>query len=78
MITLQLGNCHELLIRDNGVGFDAEAVKTADRSHVGLRNVQKRIESMCGGTLLTDSRVGKGTTIIIRIPLRKEKEESKA
>lgn len=73
--TLKLGNCHELLIRDNGVGFDADAVKTADRSHVGLRNVQHRIESMCGGTMLIDSRIGEGTTIIIRIPARKEKEE---
>ena len=78
VITLQLGNCHELLIRDNGVGFDAEAVKTADRSHVGLRNVQSRIESMCGGTMLIDSRVGEGTTIIIRLPVRKENQEEKA
>ncbi len=78
VITLQLGNCHELLIRDNGVGFDADAVKTADRSHVGLRNVQSRIESMCGGTMLIDSRIGEGTTVIIRIPLRKENQEEKA
>jgi len=75
VITLQLGCCHELLIRDNGVGFDAEAVRSADRSHVGLRNVQSRIESMCGGTMLIDSRLGEGTTIIIRIPAKKENEE---
>ena len=75
VITLQVGYCHELLIRDNGIGFDAEAVQAADRSHVGLRNVQSRIESMCGGTMLIDSRVGEGTTIIIRLPVRKEKEE---
>ena len=66
-----------MLIRDNGVGFDAEAVRAADRSHVGLRNVQSRIESMCGGTMLIDSRVGEGTTVIIRIPLRKENQEEK-
>ena len=77
VIALQLGYCHELLIRDNGVGFDAEAVKTADKSHVGLRNVQSRIESMCGGTMTIDSRVGEGTTVIIRIPLRKENQEEK-
>ena len=77
VITLQLGSCHEVLIRDNGVGFDAEAVRAADRSHVGLRNVQSRIESMGGGTMLIDSRVGEGTTVIIRIPLRKENQEEK-
>ncbi|MCR5567299.1 MAG: histidine kinase [Clostridiales bacterium] len=77
VISLQLGGCHEVLIRDNGVGFDAEAVKAAGRSHVGLRNVQSRIESMCGGTMLIDSRVGEGTTVIIRIPLRKENQEGK-
>lgn len=77
VITLRIGNCHELLIRDNGVGFDAEAVKTADRSHVGLRNVQKRIESMCGGTVTIDSRIGEGTVIIIRLPAGAAGQEEK-
>ena len=78
VITLRLGNCHELLIRDNGVGFDAEAVRNADRSHVGLRNVQSRIESMCGGTMTIDSRIGEGTAIIIRLPLSQTKKENNA
>ena len=75
VITRKQNGFHELLIRDNGVGFDTAKFESSDRSHVGLRNVQSRIESMCGGTMLIDSRVGEGTTIIIRLPLRKEKEE---
>ena len=69
---------HEILIRDNGKGFDAAKLETADRSHVGLRNVRKRIESMCTGTLTVDSVIDKGTTVTIRIPAGAEKEEDKA
>lgn len=78
VITMRLGNCHEVLIRDNGVGFDPAAVQAADKSHIGLRNVQKRIESMCGGTVMIESRIGEGTVIIIRLPAGAAKQEEKA
>ena len=59
---------HEITIRDNGRGFDAAEVKDASGSHIGLANVQERIEQMCGGTLAIESRAGEGTTVTIRIP----------
>lgn len=61
---------HEIVIADNGKGFDTTLLKTADGSHIGVRNVQERIEKMCGGTLTVESAVGKGTTVTIYIPLR--------
>ncbi|MBQ1820132.1 MAG: histidine kinase [Clostridia bacterium] len=63
------GNCHEIVISDNGKGFDTSLLKTADGTHIGVRNVRERIEKMCGGTLTVESAVGEGTTVTIRIPL---------
>lgn len=62
---------HEIVIADNGKGFDTTLLKTADGSHIGVRNVQERIEKMCGGTLTVESAVGKGTTVTICIPLNR-------
>ena len=75
VITRKHDGFHEILIRDNGIGFDAAKIETSDKSHVGLRNVRKRIESMCAGTLTVDSRMDEGTTVTIRIPAGAEKEE---
>ena len=61
---------HEIVIADNGKGFDASLLKTADGSHIGVRNVQERIEKMCGGTLTVESVIDKGTTVTICIPFR--------
>lgn len=62
--------CHEIVIADNGKGFDTTLLKTADGSHIGVRNVQERIEKMCCGTLTVESIIDKGTTVTICIPFR--------
>ena len=62
--------CHEIVISDNGKGFDTALLKTADSTHIGVRNVKERIEKMCNGTLTVESIQDKGTTVTIRIPIR--------
>ncbi len=59
---------HVLVIRDNGVGFDVKKLETMQGTHIGIRNVRERIESMCQGTFELESTIGVGTTITIRIP----------
>ena len=59
---------HYVIISDNGVGFDPEAVPEKPGAHIGLRNVRERIEKQCGGRLDIDSTPGKGTTVTIFIP----------
>ena len=78
VITRKHDGFHEILIRDNGVGFDTGKLETSDKSHVGLRNVRNRVESMCAGTLTVESRINEGTTVTIRIPAEAENEEGKA
>ena len=59
---------HEIVIWDNGVGFDVNASQKKDGTHVGLKNVRERIEKLCGGSMRVESRVGEGTTVALLIP----------
>ena len=60
---------HIIVVKDNGKGFDTNLLAGMDGTHVGLRNVQERVEKMCGGTMTIISRIDSGTTITIRIPV---------
>ncbi len=68
--TVKTAQGYEIVVRDNGKGFDVSAAETADGTHIGLRNVRERVEGMCGGTLTVDSEIDRGTTVTIRIPAR--------
>ena len=72
VITRREGDENRIVIRDNGTGFDASAVRDSDGAHIGIANVRSRIEQMCGGTLEIDSRIGEGTTVTIRIPVARK------
>ena len=69
---------HEIRVTDNGKGFNVAEAMEADKSHIGLRNVKDRIETLCGGTFLIDSKLGEGTEITIRIPHRKDQNGKEA
>ena len=74
-----------VVVEDDGEGFDVAAWKKNliendgegkdGRRHVGLANVQDRIQEY-GGRLLIESRPGKGTQMIICIPYEKVSENS--
>lgn len=55
-------------VEDSGVGFNAEEEKNDGKSHVGIKNVRRRLEMMCGGSLIIESRIGKGTIAMIAVP----------
>lgn len=55
-----------LIIEDNGKGFDYKAVIAKDG--IGLKSIEKKVEQM-GGTFTVDSVLSKGTTIIIDLTL---------
>jgi signal transduction histidine kinase len=54
-----------LTVEDNGVGFTKNV---AAGQRFGLNNIEARL-SVLGGTLSIDSQPGKGTTIMINIPI---------
>jgi len=54
-----------LVVQDDGKGFESDEVR--DKPGIGLTGMKERT-SICGGTLKTDSRIGEGTRISVRIP----------
>ena len=60
------GPALELMIRDNGVGFDAPAA-LEKVSGLGLHGMRERV-ALLGGSVQIESRPGHGTTIHARIP----------
>lgn len=56
-----------LIIEDNGIGFNSNLINFNEG--MGLGSIQKRIEHL-SGTFEIDSTKGKGTSIIIDIPLQ--------
>ncbi|MBO4725686.1 MAG: histidine kinase, partial [Firmicutes bacterium] len=55
-------------VSDNGVGFDLNQKKNDGRSHVGMQNIKSRVQSMCGGHVEIESKIGAGTRSTIVIP----------
>lgn len=58
-------------VQDDGVGFKA-LEKNDGKTHIGISNVKKRLEMLCGGQLIINSTVNVGTVSEIRIPKNKE------
>ncbi|MFT6828283.1 MAG: two-component system NarL family sensor kinase [Roseivirga sp.] len=72
-ITIQLtclDNILNLIVEDNGVGFDANHFME-NSSGIGLKSIQSRIADM-QGDFQVDSRIGKGTTVIIDLPVNSD------
>ena len=66
--TVHQAGAHRIVVQDNGVGFDPKEKKPAEESHIGLENVKERVEQMCGGTMVVESEIGKGTVVTLLIP----------
>jgi signal transduction histidine kinase len=57
----------ELVIQDDGIGFNTETSKKG----AGLKNIQNRVY-LANGNLLIDTAPGKGSKIIINFPFNKK------
>ncbi|HEY6072638.1 MAG TPA: sensor histidine kinase, partial [Anaerolineales bacterium] len=78
-IDLEFGeqNAH-ILVRDNGVGFDPDAVnmRHSSRPSLGLAGMEERA-ALLGGSVLVHSRPGYGTEVEATIPYQVESMEVK-
>ena len=66
--TRETDKFYEVIVSDDGTGFDVNEVKNDGRSHIGVENVRVRIEKRVNGKLEIFSTKGKGTTAVITIP----------
>ena len=64
-----VGGGLELVVQDNGVGFDP--TRKQDRPSLGLAGMRQRL-SLVDGELVIDSAPGGGTSIVARAPLNEE------
>lgn len=69
-LTIQLTK-HEaqiiLMVEDNGKGMDINTLQKKE-SGIGLSNIRNRAE-LLGGTAHFDSQLGRGTTVVVELPL---------
>jgi signal transduction histidine kinase len=65
----QEGSAVWITVKDNGIGFNPEQVKrnvTSDGG-LGLFSIEERMNDF-GGSMVIDSRVHHGTTIVLEVP----------
>ncbi len=75
--TRETDAAYEVIISDDGVGFDMNAPKKDDgRSHVGMDNTKRRIKEMCGGEVVIESVVGEGTKATVILPKEEQNHEN--
>lgn len=58
-----------LTVEDNGIGFDTSGL--SKKAGMGIKNIESRIDYL-NGTVVFDSTPGKGTTVIVEIPLNEQ------
>jgi signal transduction histidine kinase len=70
------GNTFEVIVRDDGIGFNvAEGLRRdISRKSFGLISMQERVAAL-GGTFTLRSQAGRGTRVLIRLPLRQDEKE---
>lgn len=61
-------------ISDDGLGFDTQAPSKDGKLHVGIENVKNRLELLCGGKLIIESKIGVGTSAEMIIPKEENAE----
>lgn len=57
-----------LTISDDGVGFDPALARRAGQPGLGLKNIESRL-NLIGGRVIFDAAPGKGTYVIVDVPL---------
>lgn len=79
-IDIRLKRDHlEIVVKDDGTGFDPETLQGAGRKGLGLFNIQERLQ-LISGTMTIRSHPGKGTSITLVAPVEspagQEEEEA--
>ena len=66
--TREKEDCYEVIVADDGVGFDVNQQAEDGKTHIGIANVRSRLWEMSRATLDISSEPGKGTTATVTIP----------
>ena len=61
---------------DDGTGFDVNEKKDDGRSHVGMENIRRRLQEMCGAEVIINSTIGEGTVATVVLPKEEQHHEN--
>ncbi len=59
---------YEVIIKDDGIGFNVDEKPSDGKEHVGIENVRTRLKTMCDATMEIESAPVLGTVVTIKIP----------
>lgn len=63
-------------VEDDGIGFDESVLYDNDvKRHLGIKNIQGRLEVMCNGKLIIETEIGKGTKATIQLPKKDNRKK---
>ena len=65
----------EIVVEDDGVGFDKDNKPKDAKYHVGMENVRERMKMILNAEMKVESKVGVGTKVTISIPKGDGKNE---
>ena len=68
IVTRHTNNAVEIIVEDDGVGFDPARNSDDNDPHIALNNIKDRLEMMCKGKLTISPRDGGGTSVRITLP----------
>lgn len=68
IMTREYNDRNEIVVTDDGTGFEPENYPDSDKPHIGIENVRYRLKNMSNGTLTINSEIGKGTVAVISVP----------
>ena len=72
ILTRETKDSYIVTVSDDGVGFDPSEPADNSRPHIGVKNVEKRLELLCDGRLTIKSQPGCGSTVTLEIPKEKQ------
>jgi two-component system sensor histidine kinase DegS len=58
----------QLIVRDDGCGFDSQTIPRVASDHFGLVGMRERVEQI-GGSLSINSSKGAGTEVVVNVPI---------
>jgi len=68
IVTRHTNNAVEIIVEDDGVGFDPAGNTDDNDPHIALNNIKERLKMTCDGKMTIAPRDGGGTSVKITIP----------
>ena len=72
--TRELEDAYEVVVQDNGVGYDGHSVPEDGKTHIGVENIRNRLADVVHATLTYENPPEGGTIARIRIPKEQSAE----